>query len=464
MLKIFNTLTSKKEIFKPIKNNKINLYVCGVTVYDLCHIGHGRTFTVFDTIVRYLRFSGFQVKYIRNITDIDDKIILKSVKEKTEISSFTNAMIKEMHKDFDLLGILRPDEEPRVTDYIQNIIKIIIKLLQKKHAYINKNGDVVFSIDSDSSYGTLSHQSLILLKSGVRIPINEMKKNPLDFILWKISDDKKYSWNSPWGKGRPGWHIECSAITTVFFNNSIDIHGGGSDLLFPHHENERSQSICFNNKSMINFWMHTGMVIINNQKMSKSLGNVYFLRSILKDYNPEVLRYFFLLTHYRHPIYYCKKNLDQACISLQYLYTALYNTNPCSNDEEGIDFEFEFYQAMNDDFNTPKAFSVFFKIARKINFFKKKDVLKSNKFAFRLKYLANNLGFLLQNPKDFLQKKTTLNSSTLRKIQFLIKKRNLARQLKLWEEADNIRKKLMSLDIILEDFPDKTIWRKNKKF
>jgi len=460
MLKIFNTSTRKKEIFTPIRENKINLYVCGVTVYDFCHIGHGRTFVIFDMIVRYLRFSGFKVKYVRNITDIDDKIILKSIKEKTEITSLTSYMIEEMHKDFNFLGIAPPDEEPRVTDYINNIIEIILKLIQKNHAYINQKGDVVFSIESDPNYGTLSGQSLMLLKSGSRIPVNNMKKNPLDFILWKLSKKEECSWNSPWGKGRPGWHIECSSINNVFFDNMIDIHGGGSDLIFPHHENERSQSVCFNKKSIINFWMHTGVVIINNQKMSKSLRNVHLLRDILKDYHPEVLRYFFLATHYRHPIYYSEKNLNQAYMSLKYLYTALYNTIPFSNNEEGLEFELEFYNAMNDDFNIPKVFSIFFKIANKINFFKNKDLLKTNKFAFRLKYLANNIGFLLQNPKDFLQQSNKLNARKLREIDFLIEKRNIARQLKLWKEADKIREKLMSLDIILEDFPDKTIWRK----
>lgn len=460
MLKIFNTLTRKKEIFKPIKEKKINLYVCGVTVYDLCHIGHGRTFVIFDIIVRYLRFSGFKVNYIRNITDIDDKIILKSKKEKIKINVFTSSMIKEMHKDFDLLGIIPPDKEPRVTDYIDNIIKMIIKLIKNQNAYINQDGDVVFSVESDQNYGTLSRQSLTSLQSGLRIPVNNMKKNPLDFILWKISKKEECSWDSPWGRGRPGWHIECSAITHVFFKNSIDIHGGGSDLLFPHHENERSQSISFNNTSQINFWMHAGMVIINNQKMSKSLGNVYFIRDLLKEYSAEVLRYFFLSTHYRHPIYYSKKNLNQAYISLKYLYSSLYNIEPISNSEEGINFQLEFYDSMNDDFNTPKAFSVFFKIARKINFFKTKDALKASKFAFRLIFLANCLGFLLEDPENFLQQKTTLNSSIVKKIEFLIEKRNIARKLKSWEEADDIRKKLISFNIILEDLSDKTIWRK----
>lgn len=460
MLKIFNTLTKKKEIFTSIKKNKVNLYVCGVTVYDFCHIGHGRTFVVFDMIVRYLRHCGFKVKYVRNITDIDDKIILKSIKQKTDINTLTNNMIDAMHKDFSLLGIEPPNEEPRVTDYINDIIKIIIELIKNQHAYVNKNGDVFFSINSYNNYGILSGQSLKSLQSGFRVLLNSTKKNPLDFLLWKSSKKGEHCWNSPWGKGRPGWHIECSAINNVFFKNSIDIHGGGSDLLFPHHENERSQSVCLNNKLTVNYWMHAGVVITNNQKMSKSLGNISLLRDVLKDYNSEVLRYFFLSTHYRHPIYYNEKSLEQAYTSLKYLYTSLYNTNQLPNIEEGVNFEFEFYNAMNDDFNTPKVFSIFFKIARKINFFKKKDMLKANKFAFRLKSLGNFLGFLLQKPENFLQKKYNLEKSMYKKIETLIQKRNIARKFKLWKEADDIRKKLASLDVILEDLSDKTIWRR----
>lgn len=460
MLKIFNTLTKEKEIFKPINKNKVNLYVCGVTVYDFCHIGHGRTFVAFDMIVRYLRLCGFQVKYVRNITDIDDKIIFKSIKEKININTLTTNMIDAMHKDFSLLGIFPPDEEPRVTDYIDDIIKIIIKLINNQHAYMNKHGDVFFSINSCDNYGILSGQSLKSLQSGCRIPLNNTKANPLDFLLWKASKKGEYYWNSPWGKGRPGWHIECSAINNVFFKNSIDIHGGGSDLLFPHHENERAQSACLNNKFIVNYWMHTGVVITNNQKMSKSLGNIFLLKEVLKNYNSEVLRYFFLSTHYRHPIYYSEKNLQQAYVSLKYLYTSLSNTKPFPNIEEGMNFEFEFYNAMNDDFNTPKVFSIFFKIARKINFFKKKDILKANKFAFRLQYLGNFLGFLSQTPEDFLQKKHILEESMFQRIEKLIQKRNIARNSKLWKEADDIRKKLTSLDVVLEDLPDKTIWRK----
>ncbi|AEO08259.1 cysteine--tRNA ligase [Buchnera aphidicola] len=460
MLKIFNTLTRKKEIFKPIQKNKINLYVCGVTVYDFCHIGHGRTFVAFDIIIRYLRLIGFQVKYVRNITDIDDKIIKKSMNEQINIYDLTNFMISEMHKDLLSLGISPPDEEPRITDYINNIIKIIIKLIHNQHAYINKNGDVIFSVDSNPHYGALSRQALRFLKSGLRIPINNTKKNPLDFVLWKITHNKEYSWNSPWGRGRPGWHIECTTINNVFFQDCVDIHGGGSDLLFPHHENERAQSMCFNSQAQINFWMHTGVVISKNQKMSKSLNNVCFLKDILQDYDAEILRYFFLSTHYRHPLYYCQKNLNQADISLKYLYSALNNTHPISNNDEGMNFELEFYNAMNNDFNTPKVFSIFLQIARKINFFKKNDVLKANKFAFRLKKIANYLGFLLNKPEEFLKSKSILNQNLEKKIELLIKKRNIARQLKSWKEADKIRDKLTSLDVILEDSSDGTHWRK----
>ncbi|QCI23995.1 cysteine--tRNA ligase [Buchnera aphidicola (Macrosiphoniella sanborni)] len=460
MLKIFNTLTGKKEIFTPMKKNKINLYVCGVTVYDFCHIGHGRTFVAFDMIVRYLRLIGFKVKYVRNITDIDDKIIKKSIEEKIEINTLTDLMIKAMNKDFSLLNILPPDEEPRITDYIDNIINIIKKLIHNKYAYFNQDGDVIFSIDSDPNYGTLSRQSLKYLKSGLRIPINHMKKNPLDFILWKVTNKKEYSWNSPWGRGRPGWHIECTAINNVFFKDCIDIHGGGSDLLFPHHENERSQSKCFNHQAKINFWMHTGIVITKNQKMSKSLKNVYFLKDILKDYDSEILRYFFLATHYRHPIHYCQKNLKQAYISLKYLYTSLHNTHPLDNNQEGMNFELFFYDAMNDDFNTPKVFLIFSQIARKINFFKTQNILKANKLSFRLKKLANFLGLLLKKPQDFLQKKSMLTLDSEKKIELLIERRNIARELKQWKEADKIREELISLDVIVEDFFNQTQWRK----
>lgn len=463
MLRIFNTLTSQKEVFKSIKDKKINLYVCGVTVYDLCHIGHARTFVVFDMIVRYLRTIGFQVNYIRNITDIDDKIILKSLKEKIDINIFTNNMIKEMKKDFSLLGLSLPNEEPRVTDHINDIIESIKKLIKNQNAYVSNCGDVIFSIDSDQLYGTLSRQSLDSLISGNRITINKNKKNSLDFVLWKKSQkEEKFFWNSPWGKGRPGWHIECTAITHVFFKDYIDIHGGGSDLLFPHHENEMSQSRCLNKKFKVNFWMHSGLVIINNQKMSKSLGNSFFLKDILLKYEAEVLRFFFLSTHYRHPIYYTEENLKKSQISLEYLYMTLDNLNPTFNAIEGLNFEIDFYKAMNDDFNTPRAFSILFKLARKINYLKKINLSQSNFLAFRLKKLFSCLGFSLNTSQSSLKKKTNFDEKTIIKIEFLIKKRNYARKLKLWKEADKLRDELMKLDIFLEDFPQKTIWYHKK--
>lgn len=463
MLKIFNTLTGKKEKFRPIKSKKVNLYVCGITVYDFCHIGHARTFVVFDMIVRYLKFLGFQVKYVRNITDVDDKIITKSLEKNLDIKTFSEQMIHEMNQDFFRLGIDFPNQEPKVTEYINYIIQIIKILIKNKNAYINSQGDVVFSIDSDMFYGSLSGQFLKKLISGTRPILNGIKKNPLDFVLWKRSQEKdKFFWESPWGKGRPGWHIECTAITNFSFENYIDIHGGGSDLLFPHHENEAAQSRCFNNNFKINFWMHSGMVIINDQKMSKSLGNVYFLRDVLLRYQPEVLRYFLLSTHYRHPIYYSEKNLKAAEISLRYLYNALYNTNPIPNSTAGIDLELLFYDAINDDFNTPKAFVILIKIARKINSFKSYDLYQSNLFAYRLKKLAIILNFLLEKPEDFLQKKSFFSKEKINEIERLIEKRNIFRNLKLWKKADQLRNEIMKLDVILEDSINKTFWKYKK--
>lgn len=372
-------------------------------------------------------------------------------------------MIDAMKQDFLRLGIDSPDQEPRVTEHIYDIIHIIKKLIQNKNAYINSQGDVVFSIDSDKYYGSLSRQSLKNLISSKRMTSNTIKQNPLDFVLWKKSKETdKCFWESPWGKGRPGWHIECTAITNVAFENYIDIHGGGSDLLFPHHENEISQSRCFNNEFKINFWIHSGMVIIHDQKMSKSLGNAYFLKDVLLHYQPEVLRYFFLSTHYRHPLYYSEENLKTAESSLKYLYNTLYNTDPIPNSTEGINLECLFYDAINDDFNTPEAFFILMKIARKINYFKKNDLYKSNLLAFRLKKLAISLNFLLEEPEDFLQKKSFFTQEKIKKIEILIEKRNIYRNLKRWKEADQLRDEIRKFNVILEDSSDKTFWRYKK--
>ncbi|HMI76906.1 MAG TPA: cysteine--tRNA ligase, partial [Buchnera sp. (in: enterobacteria)] len=366
MLKIFNTLTGKKEVFKPIFYKKINMYVCGITVYDLCHIGHGRTFVCFDIIVRYLRYLGYEVQYIRNITDIDDKIIALSNKNKESITTFTRRMISYMHNDFFKLNLLSPDQEPRATQHISCMIDMISDLLNLKHAYISKNGDVMFSITSDINYGILSKQFIKNLQITNRIKDNQSQKNHIfDFVLWKIAKKNEPYWVSPWGNGRPGWHIECSAMSKMILGDSFDIHGGGSDLLFPHHENEIAQSTCVNRVKYVNYWLHTGIVIIKNKKMSKSLGNIDTLQDVLKNYHAEVIRYLLISTHYRHPLYYSKNSLKHAEISLLILYRALRGTNFKKIIDNNLSIALDFKNAMNDDFNTPKVLSIFLKVAHK---------------------------------------------------------------------------------------------------
>ncbi|MFI4819031.1 MAG: cysteine--tRNA ligase [Enterobacterales bacterium] len=456
MLKIFNTKTKKKEVFKPINTKKVNIYVCGVTVYDLCHIGHGRTFLIFDIIVRYLIYKGYKVNYIRNITDIEDKIILKSIKYKKSFNVISNKMINKMQIDFDKLKIIRPNYEPKVTDYINLIIKFIFKLLKKKNAYISKNGDVVFSIDTYKNYGKLSKQNLLKLNLGYKIKNNIYKKNHLDFVLWKICSKKEPGWISPWGYGRPGWHIECSAIK-LFLGNNFDIHGGGSDLIFPHHENEIAQSNCLFDKNDIGKWIHTGMLLINKKKMSKSKGNFYYIRDIIKKNNYEILRYFFLSKHYRSEFYYKEENIKKSSKSLRNLYFSLKDTNTNLNTAGGEKFILEFNKAMDDDFNIPAAYSVLFKISHKINKLKKQNSKNVNKIASTLKLLGNILGLLEQDPYNFLKNK---NNKKYNKyyILKLIKKRNLARKNKKWDISDKIRNKLNNIGIILEDEKEKTNW------
>ncbi|WP_343192075.1 cysteine--tRNA ligase [Buchnera aphidicola] len=465
MLKIFNSLTKKKENFKPVFLNHVNMYVCGVTVYDLCHIGHGRTFIIFDLIARYLRYCGYTVTYVRNITDIDDKIINVSYKKHKCMNFFVNSMINEMHKDFTELNILPPDKEPRVTNYIPVIIQMITELLNSNHAYISKEGNVFFSVDSDINYGVLSGQFLKYLRSGKRI-CNKgiIKKNKLDFVLWKVSKKNEPYWCSPWGKGRPGWHIECSAMSRYLLGKTLDIHGGGSDLLFPHHENEISQSTCVNKSIYANYWIHSGMVIIKNKKMSKSLGNVFFLRDILNKYDSEIIRYYLLSTHYRQPLLYSEEVLKQSSISLIRLYRALYSTNYKDTLFRHSIFELEFRNAMNDDFNVPLVFSILSNLAKKINVLKiQKDSIEVNKLASVLYFLGNQLGLLYKNPHDFFKKQTKFQKIDITTIEKMLYIRNNARKLKNWTQADNIRKYLFSLDIILEDNQNDTFWYSIKK-
>ncbi|MDG2956167.1 cysteine--tRNA ligase [Bisgaard Taxon 10/6] len=457
MLKIFNTLTREKEEFKPINPNRVGMYVCGVTVYDLCHFGHGRTFVSFDVITRYLRFLGYNLRYVRNITDVDDKIIKRALENNETCDQLVERMIAEMHKDFDALNILRPDVEPRATKHIPDIIAMVEALLRRGHAYVAADGDVMFDVQSFRQYGALSRQNLEQLQAGARVEIKSVKKNPMDFVLWKMSKPNEPSWDSPWGKGRPGWHIECSAMNSKELGNHFDIHGGGSDLMFPHHENEIAQSCCAHDGEYVNYWLHTGMLTINEEKMSKSLNNFFTIRDILTKYDAESVRYFFLTAQYRSLLDYSEENIGLARKALERLYTALRGCETVdipAEDQYVIDFK----NAMDDDFNTPGALAVLFELAREINKLKTEDQAKANRLASRLKQLAAVLGLLEQDPETFLQGDAATDEVS--KIEALIKRRNDARAEKNWAAADAARDALKEMGVVLEDGANGTTWRK----
>ncbi|VFP87843.1 cysteine--tRNA ligase [Candidatus Erwinia haradaeae] len=463
MLKIFNTLSQTKEEMKPINGSMIGMYVCGMTVYDLCHIGHGRTFSAFDVIARYLRYLGYDLTYVRNITDIDDKIIKRANYEGKSITCLTQSMIHEMHRDLSALNILLPNYEPRATDYISEMILLIEKLITQKHAYIAHNGDIMFSIEKSPRYGLLSRQNLINLNIGSRVtPVSNIKQNPLDFVLWKKSKKDEPSWDSPWGHGRPGWHIECSAMNHKQLGHHFDIHGGGSDLMFPHHENEIAQSTCAYDTPYVNYWMHSGMVMIDREKMSKSFNNFLTVREILKYHDGETLRYFLISSHYRSPIHYSTDSLMQARFALERLYIALQNTERNTDRCSGEEFEKRFCQAMNDDFNTPVACAVLFDLAREINRKKITDKRLANSLAMRLRFLGGILGLLEQDPDQFLKKNNLYcKDGQLSTIENLIQVRTNARKNKNWRKADFIRNYLDKyMNIILEDNIESTYWRK----
>ena len=458
MLKIYNTLKREKEEFKPINPNQVGMYVCGVTVYDLCHFGHGRTFVSFDVIARYLRYSGYNLRYVRNITDVDDKIIKRAIENNETCDQLVDRMIAEMHKDFDALNILRPDVEPRATHQIPEIIAMVEKLIANGHAYVAADGDVMFDVESFPKYGALSRQNLAQLQAGARVEIKSVKKNPMDFVLWKMSKENEPSWESPWGKGRPGWHIECSAMNSKELGEHFDIHGGGSDLMFPHHENEIAQSCCANHGEYVNYWLHTGMLTIDKEKMSKSLGNFFSIRYMLDLYDAESLRYFFLTAHYRSLLDYSIDNLNLARSALERLYTALRGcdlTVPAKGGEQYVE---SFKTAMDDDFNTPGALAVLFEMAREINKLKTEDAEKANGLAVRLKELAGVLGLLEQDPEAFLQ--GDANNDEVAEIEALIKQRNEAKAAKNWAVADEVRDKLKAMNIVLEDTSNGATWRK----
>ncbi|OGT53256.1 MAG: cysteine--tRNA ligase [Gammaproteobacteria bacterium RIFCSPHIGHO2_12_FULL_42_13] len=456
MLKIYNSLTQQKEIFQPINTKQINMYVCGVTVYDHCHLGHARCYVAFDVIVRYLRSHNYNVTYVRNITDIDDKIIKRANENGEEINSITQRYTQAMHEDFKALNLLDPDHEPRATEYIPAMITLIQKLLINGCAYIASNGDVYYEVRKFKNYGCLSHHNIDQLESGARIEIAGVKRDPLDFVLWKLAKPNEPAWDSPWGKGRPGWHLECSAMSMQLLGEYIDIHGGGKDLIFPHHENELAQSEGATQTTFVKTWMHAGHLQIEKEKMSKSLGNFFTIRDAIAQYMPEVVRYFFVSSHYRSPLQYSNDLLQQAKNSLERLYTAL-RTLPIAEPENETSFEENFYAAMDDDFNTPIALSVLFELAHEIHRLRDKDIGSAAKYAALLKKLGELLGILQLNPEVFFQS-ANKNLDTER-IEILIGARQRARHLKNWAEADRIRAELSSMSVELEDGSQGTTWK-----
>lgn len=459
MLKIYNSLTRQKEVFTPIHPGKVGMYVCGVTIYDLCHIGHGRTFVSFDVVSRYLRYSGYDLTFVRNITDIDDKIIKRAAENGESCESLTERLIGEMHLDFDALGMKRPDIEPRATQFIAEIITLCERLIERGFAYVASNGDVMFEVSKFADYGRLSKQDLDQLQAGARVDIDMAKRSPLDFVLWKMSKPGEPTWESPWGPGRPGWHIECSAMNSSILGDHFDIHGGGSDLQFPHHENEIAQSCCAHDGQYVNTWMHSGMVMIDREKMSKSLGNFFTIRDVLKHYDPETVRYFLMSGHYRSQLNYSEDNLKQARSALERLYTSLRGLDSSVEAAGGEEFVARFKEAMDDDFNTPEAYSALFDMAREINRLKTDDVAAASVLGARMRELADILGLLSQEPEAFLQGGAG-EDDDVAEIERLIQQRLDARAAKDWAAADDARDKLLAMGIILEDGAQGTTWRR----
>ncbi|MCW8450492.1 cysteine--tRNA ligase [Legionella quinlivanii] len=452
MLSLYNSLTRQKEVFKPLTPGKIGLYACGITVYDRCHLGHARSMVCFDAIVRFLRSQNYEVTYVRNITDIDDKIIVRAQERGIPINELTSHFIDAMHSDERSLNILPPDVEPRATAHIHSIIQLIEKLLERKNAYVSDNGDVCFEVSSFSDYGKLSHKDLEGLVAGARIEVVREKRSPLDFVLWKSAKPGEPSWPSPWGDGRPGWHIECSAMAMHELGQQFDIHGGGLDLQFPHHENEIAQSEAATGKPFANYWIHVGMLQVNNEKMAKSLGNFYTIEDVLKTHHPEVIRYFLLSSHYRSPLNYSDENLSNSAKALTRLYQSLKDIEFSGNEEMDTDWSNQFNEAMNDDFNTPIALSVLFQLSHELN--KTRDPRQ----AATLKKLAGVLGLLQTEPEQFLQAEPTgIDKAT---IEQLIAERTQAKSEKNWKRADEIRDQLAESGVELADSAAGTSWRR----
>ena len=487
MLKIFNTLTQRLQPFVPIEQGKVCIYVCGLTVYDYAHLGHARMLVAFDNIVRYLRALRYQVTYVRNITDVDDKILKRAAENHEDFSDLTARFIHAMHEDEAALGIAPPDQEPRATEHIETMISMIETLISKDCAYAANNGDVYFAVSQFPAYGKLSRKKPNELLEGARVAVGELKRDPRDFTLWKAAAEGQVGWDSPWGYGRPGWHIECSAMSTTALGETFDIHGGGADLMFPHHENEIAQSQCATGKTFANCWMHNGPLRVDGDKMAKSLGNFLTVRQVLAQHHTETVRYLFAASHYRSPINYAADSLQQSAESLQGLYHALKGLDMSQAMQlVGSRYERDFNAAMDEDFNTPKALSVLFDLAGEIN--KQQRVIKAEagkgkarvatkattkpaqetakaartqaeQLGALLVRLGSILGILQRPAEEFLRWQPGDATVDPAEVERLIAARQQARASKDWQQADQVRAQLESLGVVLEDTPAGTTWR-----
>lgn len=485
MLRVYNTMTQKKEELIPLREGHIGMYICGVTVYDLCHIGHARSAVVFDIIYRYLKYKAYEVTYVRNFTDVDDKIINRAQQEGTSTEEIATRYIREFYTDMGALGLEQPTIEPKATDHVPDMIQMVQCLLEKGHAY-QVGGDIYYAVESFPEYGKLSKRNPEEMQVGARVDVDERKRNPLDFALWKAAKPHEPSWDSPWGRGRPGWHIECSVMSQGYLGDTFDIHGGGKDLIFPHHENEIAQAEGATGGPFVRYWLHNGFVNIDKEKMSKSLGNILTIKEILKEYHPEVVRLFLLSRHYRSPIDYSPHEMDTARRNLGRFYQTLAGINEILSEEtEKIDreegfsaeemavyrraeeFPTKFEEAMDDDFNTAVALASFFELGRDLNRLLQKpspntsEILRRGKDAFLA--VGKVLGIFQEDPDAFLEdeKKRKLKALPLtqEEVEVLIEERDEARRQKNWAHADHVRERLASQGIILEDTPKGTIWR-----
>ncbi|WP_321347192.1 cysteine--tRNA ligase [Halopseudomonas oceani] len=456
-LALYNTLTKTKEPFKPLVDNQVRMYVCGMTVYDFCHIGHARVMVAFDVVARWFRHRGYDLTYVRNITDIDDKIIKRANENGETFQQLTERMIAAMHEDEARLNVLRPDQEPRASQHIDGMFAMIQTLIDKGYAYAPGNGDVYYRVGKFEGYGKLSRRKIEDLKIGARIEVDEAKQDPLDFVLWKAAKPGEPSWSSPWGEGRPGWHIECSVMSTCCLGNTFDIHGGGPDLVFPHHENEIAQSEAATGELYAAAWMHAGAVRVDGEKMSKSLGNFFTIREVLEKYHPEVVRYLLVSSHYRSAINYSEDNLKEAKGALERFYNALKGL-PDAVPAGGDAFAERFAAAMDDDFNTPEACAVLFEMVREVNRLKESDAEAAAALAAHLRQLAEVLGVLQLEPEAFLQAGAA-GKVDAAEVEALIAARLQARADKNWGESDRIRDQLTAMGVVLEDGKGGTTWR-----